>query len=592
MNSPLSRRCFLQSAAALAAPPPRPNVVFLLTDDQGYGDLACHGNPVVKTPNIDALHSRSVRFTNYHVSPTCAPTRSAIMTGRFSNSTGVWHTIMGRSILAPGEVTLADCFRASGYRTGMFGKWHLGDNYPSRPQDRGFDEALCCGGGGVWQAPDYFGNDYQDDTYSRNGRPEAHTGFCTGVWFDSAMRFIDGTQRSNQPFFCYLATNAPHGPMWAPDSYAARYEGVKGLREPGFYGMIANVDDNLARMVRFLRERRLEQNTIFVFMTDNGTSSGAQVFNAGMRGQKGSPYEGGHRVPFFIHWPGGGLTGGRDIDTLAAHVDVLPTFLDLCGLQRPLGPPLHGTSLRPLLDGKAADWPDRALVTDSQRLEKLVPWKHAAVMTRQWRLVSPTMDGTPSRLELYDIRTDPGQKQDVAAQNPQVVASLKAKYEAWWKEVSRRGDDYVRIVVGHEKANSVRLCSHDWHGTGSEAAWNQRQIRQGPAANGFWAVDVARAGQYRIELRRWPVEADTPINAPYRDAQPNRETQPGQAIAAAKARLKIGALDQDCPVKETDKAAVFTVRLPAGPAELQTWFYGPEGTERGAYYVYVERVKG
>lgn len=603
-QSQLNRRTLLRGAGSLgaslalsgplasAAASARPNVVFLLTDDQGYGDLACHGNPVIKTPNMDALHARSVRFTNFHVSPTCAPTRAALMTGRYSNAAGVWHTIMGRSLLAPGEVTMADCFRASGYRTGMFGKWHLGDNYPSRPQDRGFDEVLCNGGGGVWQAPDYFGNDYQDDTYMRNGRPEAHKGFCTDVWFDSAMRFIGDSQESKRPFFCYLATNAPHGPMWAPDSYTARYQGVKGLNEPGFYGMIANIDDNLARMVQFLRDRQLEQNTIFIFMTDNGTSSGAQVFNAGMRGQKGSPYEGGHRVPFFIHWPGGGLTGGRNIDTLTAHVDVLPTLMDFCGLKRPAGPPLHGKSLRPLLDNPKASWPDRALVTDSQRMEKLIPWKHAAVMTQQWRLVNTSMDGAPSKLELFDIHTDPGQKQDVAAQNPAVVASLKAKYEAWWKDVSRRGDAYVRIVLGHEKANPVRLSSHDWHGTGAEAAWNQRQIRQGPAANGFWAVDVARAGEYRIELRRWPVEADTPINAAYRDPAPNRETQAGQALSIQKARLRIGAVDQDVAVQPADKAAVFTVRLPAGPAELQTWFYSPDGAERGAYYVYVERVQG
>ena len=292
-----------------------------MTDDQGYGDLACHGNPVIKTPNLDALHARSVRFTNFHVSPTCAPTRSALMTGRYTNATGAWHTIMGRSLLHPDEVTIADCFRASGYRTGIFGKWHLGDNYPCRPQDNGFDEVLVNGGGGVWQTPDYFGNDYTDDWCFHNGKPEPYKGFCTDVWFENALKFMDGSSRQGKPFFCYIATNAPHGPMWAPDRYTAAYEGVKNLKEPGFYGMIANIDDNAAKLVKFLRDRKLEQNTIFIYLTDNGTSSGAEVFNAGMRGQKGSPYEGGHRVPLFVSWPGGGLGSPRDIDKIGrAHV--------------------------------------------------------------------------------------------------------------------------------------------------------------------------------------------------------------------------------------------------------------------------------
>ena len=597
----LERRTFLLSACgsltagiARAAAPlkPQPNVVFVLTDDQGYGDLACLGNPVLKTPHLDALHARSVRFTNFHASPTCSPTRAALLTGRYSNATGVWHTIMGRSLLAPGEVTLADCFRASGYRTGIFGKWHLGDNYPCRPQDRGFEEALVHGGGGVWQTPDYFGNDYQDDTYFHNGKPRAFSGFCTEVWFDNAMRFMQEAQSQKTPFFCYIATNAPHGPMWAPDSYTARYVGVKGLKEPGFYGMVANIDDNMGRLIEFLRRRNLERDTILIFMTDNGTSAGAQVFNAGMRGQKGSPYEGGHRVPFFIYWPGGGIEGGRDIAALTAHIDVLPTLVDLCGLKRPSGPPLHGKSLRPLLYEKKPDWPERTLVVDSQRLENLVPWRQAAVMTSQWRLVNPSPDGRADALELYDVVKDPGQRQNVAAQNPQVVERLRQAYEAWWKETSQRANEYVRIVLGSDRENPSRLTCHDWHGEGgAERTWNQRLIRQAPAANGFWTVEVERSGTYRIELRRWPKEVDLPINAPYRDAKPNRETAPGKAISAVKAKLRIGSIEQSCAVQPSDKAAAFTVQLARGPAELRTWFYDQDGTERGAYYVYVERLK-
>jgi arylsulfatase A-like enzyme len=588
----LNRRHFLAASLGAAAAPAQrktPNIVIVITDDQGYGDLACHGNPVLRTPHLDALHARSIRFTNFHVSPTCAPTRAALMTGRYTNSTGAWHTIMGRSLLHPEEVTMADCFRAAGYRTGIFGKWHLGDNYPCRPQDNGFDEVLVHGGGGIWQTPDFFGNDYQDDTYFHNGKPQAYKGYCTDVFFDNAMEFMRGASAQGKPFFAYIPTNAPHGPMWAPEGSEKVYENVKGLREPGFYGMIANIDANVGRLVAFLRERKLENDTILIYMTDNGTSSGAQVFNAGMRGNKGSAYEGGHRVPFFLHWPAGGYASSRDIDTLTAHIDVLPTLLDLCAIERPAGPPIHGRSLRPLLDRKAAPWPDRAIVVDSQRLDQLVKWRQAAVMTERWRLVNMSPDGDPSRLELFDIAADPGQKNNIAARHPDVVAKLKSEYEAWWKLTSGRAGEYVRIVLGGPEKR-VRLTCHDWHGEGSERTWNQRGIRTAPAANGFWAVDVARAGTYRIELRRWPEELDLPINAPYKDPQPNRETAPGKAIQAVKARLRIGPADESKPVSGTDKAAVFSVRLPKGPAKLETWFYDASGEERGAYFCYVESV--
>ena len=560
-----------------------------MTDDQGYGDIAALGNPVIKTPTIDKLYAESIRFTNFHVSPTCAPTRSALMTGRFTDSTGAWHTVMGRSLLAPDEVTLADAFRASGYRTGIFGKWHLGDNYPERPQDNGFDEVLVHGGGGVWQTPDYFGNDYSDDTYRHNGVLEKFKGFCTNVWFDNAMKFIRKTADSGKPFFAYIATNAPHGPMWSPESYEAPYRGVEGLAQPGFYGMITNLDDNLAKLRAFLDEQGLADNTIFIFMTDNGTSSGEKVFNAGMRGKKGSPYEGGHRVPFFIRWPAGGLTGPRDIDTLAAHIDVLPTLVDLCGLTKPDGPPVYGASLKPLLYEDNPDWPDRVFATDSQRMEFLKPWRRTAVMSQRYRLVNPTIDGDPNRLELYDILADPGQQHDIAAEHPDVVARLKADYEKWWKLASVRADEYVRIGLGGLE-NPMRLTCHDWHSDDALKIWNQHGIRKGPVVNGRWAVNVDQSGRYRIELRRWPKEVDLPITAPFIDSTPNREKTPGAAIQATKATLHIGDIELSTPVKPADKGAVFELDLPSGPAWLAAWFEDSQATKRGAYYVYVERL--
>jgi arylsulfatase A-like enzyme len=586
----LSRRGFLASSAlgCFGQTRTRPNVILVMTDDQGYGDLHCHGNRFIRTPHLDRLHQQTVRFTNYHVSPTCSPTRSALLTGRYANATGVWHTIMGRSLLRPGEVTAGDCFRAGGYRTGVFGKWHLGDNHPCRPMDRGFDESLVHGGGGIWQTPDRFGNDYEDDVFLRNGKPERSRGYCTNVWFTETLRFIDGARKARQPFFCYLSTNAPHSPMWAPRGYEERYRNVAGLAEPGFYGMIENIDENVGRLLDFLKKNALEENTLLIFTTDNGTAAGSRVFNAGMRGAKGSPYDGGHRVPLFVRWPARGVGGGRDAAALAAHIDVLPTLLDVCDLPRPQGPPVHGRSLAPLLFGEAGEWPERTIVTDSQRLENLVKWRQAAVMTGQWRLVNPSPDGDPSRCELYDAAADPGQQSDVASAQPSVVRTLKAEYDRWWSEVSRDSDQPVRITIGHPSANPVRLTAHDWHSEGAERAWNQKQIREAPVANGYWTLDVVRAGTYRFALRRWPPELDLAINAPYRDAKPNRETTPGRAVDVSLARISVGSATESKQVARDDKAAVFDLPLPTGPADVRTWFSGHDGTERGAYFVEVE----
>ncbi len=589
----ISRRQFLAlgaGAAAAQTATARPNVVLVITDDQGYGDLGCHGNPVLRTPHLDTLHGESVRLTNYHVSPTCAPTRSALLTGRYTNLVGPWHTIQGRSILHRDEKTLAASLRAAGYRTGIFGKWHLGDNFPSRPQDHGFQEVVIHGGGGVWQTPDHFGNDYFDDTYLHNGKPEKYQGFCTDVFFTNAQRFIGEAAAQGRPFFCYLAPNAPHGPMWAPEEKAAKYAGVKGLREPGFYGMIENIDDNVGRLRQFLKTRGLAENTIFIFTTDNGTSSGAQVFNAGMRGNKGSAYEGGHRVPFFLHWPKGGLATGKTVDGLAAHIDVLPTLLELTGVAREGTKPLHGRSMAPLLRGGA--WADRTIVTDSQREENLIPWRQAAVMTERWRLVSPGPGGAgePKKLELYEIRKDPGQKNDVAAAHPEVLAKLKAEYEAWWKEVSARAGEYARIVLGSPSEPVSRLTAHDWHGEGALQTWNQASILRGPNANGFWAVE-ARGGRYRFELRRWPKELDLPLGAAYTPPADNREKTAGRAIGGIKtARIRIGKIEKTMAVSGVEKAAVFELAVPEGPAELQTWLVSEDGSERGAYFVYATRV--
>lgn len=561
------------SPSAQAAEVERPNVVLVITDDQGYGDLACHGNPIIKTPNLDALYGDCVRLTDFHVSPCCTPTRAALMTGRHEIRSGAWGTTWGRSLPRRDEVMMARVFAESGYHTGCFGKWHLGDNYPYRPQDRGFHEVLVHGGGGVGQTPDYWGNDYFDDTYFRNGQPEKHEGYCTDVWFDAAMQFIE--QNRDRPFFCYLTTNAPHGPYLVAFEYKQPYleQGVPAA-QAAFWGMITNIDDNMARLRSRLAELGLEKNTILIFTTDNGSSAGTRGpkgYTAGMRGAKGSLYDGGHRVPCFIRWPAGGMTGGRDVDTLTAHVDLLPTFVQLCDLKQPGGFPLDGRSLAPLLRGDATGWPDRELfVQYRQSTEPPVKW-HGAVMTERWRLLAGK--------KLYDIDADPGQKRDVAAEQPEVVARLRAAYESWWEGVSKRVDDVCPIVIGSEDENPTVLTAFDWH---TATPWNQSHIRAGKPVDGYWAVDVANEGEYELALRRWPPEVNAPITA---------AVEGGKAIEATKARLAIGKLDQSKPVAEDAAAVRFRIQLPAGETLLQTWLIDEAtGTTRGAYYVEARRL--
>ncbi len=563
-----------------------PNVILIITDDQGYGDLGCHGNPILKTPHLDRLHAESVRLTDYHVAPTCSPTRAALQTGRWTNRTGVWHTIMGRSMLREDEVTIGEVFRRAGYATGMFGKWHLGDNHPCRPEDRGYTEVMRHGGGGVGQTPDFWDNAYFDGAYFHNSEPEPVEGFCTEVWFDYAKRFIRAQKREGRPFFAYLSTNAPHGPMHAPIEASEPYR-EEPVTLANFHGMIADIDANVGRLRAFLEVEGLAENTILVFTTDNGTAMGNGVFNAGMRGRKGSEYDGGHRVPFFVHWPSGGLVGGRDVEPITAHVDVLPTLADLCGVTIPERLSLDGRSLRPLLLPAAdTDWPDRALVTDSQRVKDPIKWRKSSVMTSRWRLVNGK--------ELYDIDADPGQREDVAGQHPEVLERLTAFYEEWWAELEPTFARDVAIALGHPAENPTRLTAHDWITTGP-VPWNQRHIRDAlndPARIGFWHVDVVESGAYEIALRRWPREAATAIDVglePGADVPGVKalRARPGQAVPVVGVRLGIGGQRLEAPVEPGAEEVVFRLELKAGRTRLDARFITDEGTEMGAYYVYV-----
>jgi len=562
------------SFARSASSQTRPNVILVMTDDQGYGDLGAHGNEVIRTPHIDQLASESVRLTDFHVDPTCSPTRAALLTGRYSTRTGVWHTVMGRSLLRGDEVTLAEILAQDGYRTAMIGKWHLGDNVPSRPQDNGFHEAFYHRGGVVGQVGDWFGNNMVDDTYFRSGKPEKTTGYATDVWFDEAIQFVE--RNREEPFFLYLATNAAHWPYLVDEEYWRPYA-ERGLPKTmaRFYGMIENVDDNMGRLLARLDALGLSENTIFVFMTDNGSAEGFENwrgepgsftgFNAGMRAGKGSEYDGGHRVPFFVRWPEGGIHGGRDVDDLTAHIDVLPTIAELTGASIPETLALDGRSLAPILKEDAAELGDRTLFVHSQRIDTPVRWRHSAVMTEQWRLINGE--------ELYDIGADPDQSVDVADEQPAVVERLRSSYDGWWASLSPVFGEVVRIGIGSEAENPVELTSHDWRvDDEADVAWAARHVYAGLQGNGYWALDVLRGGHFRVELRRWPRHM-------------------GLWMEVVKAKLRIGDLETEATLSHYDTVAVFDVELPPGPTELQTWLIAQDGTEKGAYFVDIERVR-
>lgn len=510
-----------------------------MTDDQGYGDFSCHGHPVLQTPNIDALHAESIRLTDFHVDPSCSPTRAALLTGRYAARAGVWDTSCGRQILRRDEVTMADVFRRNGYRTAIFGKWHLGHNYPYLPENRGFDESLVHYAGGVGRLPDYPGNDYFDDTYFRDGEPEKVHGYCTDVWFREGMRFI--TRNRKQRFFLYIATNAPHGPYRVDEKYSKPYleKGVPEARAK-YFGMCANIDENFGLLREHLRSLGLENDTIFIFLTDNGGTGGFDLsekyhgfvtsgYNAGMRGGKQSMYEGGHRVPCFIRWPGGGMGGppGRDVEQLAAHFDLLPTLIDLCNLKGTQNIRFDGTSLVPLLRQKHVRWPDRKLVVAVNREEDPPRWRRTAILTKRWRLINGR--------ELYDIQADPEQRRDIAADHPNVVAALRQFYDEHWKDISKRFGEYCRLVIGAPQANPTILCSH------SRLEYSRRI-----------AVEVLRSGDYEISLAQTRPPEETPLGC-------------------VDARVQIGSVDLSKKVDPDATTAVFRTRLVAGDAFLKTW---------------------
>ncbi|MFB3829470.1 MAG: arylsulfatase [Bryobacteraceae bacterium] len=581
----MDRRQFLNRGAALAAAWPRaaagaaarPNVLVILTDDQGYGDFSCHGNPVLKTPNMDRLHSQSVRFTDFHSAPMCTPTRGQLMSGLDALHNRATSVTAGRAVLRRDVPTMADVFGQSGYATGVFGKWHLGDNYPYRPMDRGFQEAKYFKGFGMSSVPE-FDNDYMNGRYLDRGVRRNFKGYCTDFWFGEAMNWMGQQQKKGQPFFCYLPTNTPHGPAWVAEEWQAPYK--RNKLPAAFFGMIANLDWNLGKMEQFLASTGLRENTIVVFMTDNGGTGGVNVFNAGLRARKTQIYDGGHRVPCFVRWPGGGLRAPGDIAVPAQMQDILPTLIDLCGLKKP-ATKFDGASLAGLLKGASQTIADRMLVVQYGQILK--KWD-SCVIWGKWRLVNGG--------ELYDIHADRAQEKDIAAQNPGVVKRMRDHYEKWWAGVEPDLRDFQPISIGAPQENPVSLTSSDWEEVYADNLRTLSAAEGGPRG-GPWNVFVERDGAYEIALSRWPAEARLPLNAG-RPVQKLTfgELPEGVAVPIAGAKLTVAGQELSVKTEPADTAAKFRVTLKGRTrTKLHGWFQNPRGEDVcGVYYATVTRL--
>ncbi len=422
----------------------KPNIILVMTDDQGYGDLACHGNPIIQTPHIDAFYKQAVRFTDFHVSPTCAPTRSSLMTGRHEFKNGVTHTINERERMTQKAFTTAQLLKSAGYATGIFGKWHLGDEAEYQPNKRGFDEVFIHGAGGIGQTyvgscGDAPGNKYFNPAILHNGVFEKTQGYCTDVFFGQALKWIDASRTKGQPFFAYITPNCPHAPLDCPPEHEAKYTDKVPPNVAKFYGMITNIDDNFGALTAKLKEWGLERDTLVIFMTDNGSATGSRTFNAGMRGAKGSPYQGGTRVPALWRWPAG-FAGGRDIPALAAHIDVFPTFAEITGAKVPaeFAGQVEGRSLLALLKDEKSTWPDRVLITHVGRWEKgqAAESHYAACSVRNSRFTLVNAPRQGETWELFDLQADPGETKNVIGEHPDVARKLRAQLDKFWIETT------------------------------------------------------------------------------------------------------------------------------------------------------------
>ncbi|MCL5129592.1 sulfatase-like hydrolase/transferase [Algibacter sp. L4_22] len=573
----------------------RPNVIFVMPDDISHNSFSYYKANGPQTPNIDKLAKESVRLTDFNVSPSCSPTRAALLTGRPSDVVGVWHTINGRNMMRADEITMADIFKQNGYATGLFFKWHLGDNYPFRPKDRGFEYVAWVKGGGTGQQPDYWGNTnnhaniwVNDTLVEMTDEDDGIKGaFTTNFFFNRSMEFMEENIKKKKPFFAYIPLGTAHAPHVMPPD-ARNGAGAKTAT-------IENIDKNMGRLIKFLDDKGIADNTILIFTTDNGGGTY-------LRGGKGSNYDGGTKVPCFVRWADGGLGGdgkGREIQPLTAHIDWLPTFMDILDFNdvsdRPEKLKIRGKSFKPFLDldpsNDPIEYKNRAVTINDMWTEFPEKYKKLSVkkdiwkgnmITHKWRLIR---NSSEADWELYDVLVDEKQEVDLInnSENNGIIIELKEEYEKWWQLVEERSSEYTRIVIGNAAEPETDLHAMDFHGT---VIWEQDAVKKGAKGSGFIAIELEKTGDYNFDLRRWPkeIEKETTLTS----------AGSGKALAIASARIKIWDGDT-IYVDETKKAnpnadgVKFTLKnLPKGPAFVQTWFYDASGEMVGAvYYNYV-----
>lgn len=490
-----------------------PNVIVIMTDDQGIGDFGFMGNPYVKTANLDKLASESLNLTNFYVSPVCAPTRASLMTGRYSERTGVYDTFNGGAIMSSDEITLAEVLKENGYRTGIFGKWHLGDNYPYRPMDQGFDEAVVHRGGGMGQPGDvanFFARDssYFDPVLFHNGDMKQFEGYCSDVFTNEAMDFIQrNSEDSKQPFFAYLSFNAPHTPLQLPTEYYDMYKDVEfdidafAIKDPAVesmtekdiesarrvYGMVTNIDDNIGKIMQLLEEKNLDDNTIIVFLTDNGPQ---QVrYKLGLRKQKSSVFGGGVRVPCLIRYPQK-YPVKQELDLQLAHIDLLPSILELCQLEQPE----HAIDGRNFINHKGNEFSERTLFFEWGR-GFLIKYQNFAALRGDYKLVGNIeADSEPNNFELYNVKSDPNELINIVEKEPAIASELKNSMDAWYDEIilEQNNNRVFPAVIGSDFENPVILNRNDVKGT--PVAWGQDNVL------GYWDVKIQVTANYDVAL--------------------------------------------------------------------------------------------
>lgn len=564
----------------------QPNVIVVLTDDQGIANLSCLGNEYISTPAIDKFYEQSVRMTDFHVSPLSTPTRSAIISGRYPIRNGAWATFKGRDMLLHEQQTIAEVFSAGGYSTGLFGKWHLGDNYPSRATDCGFDLAVQHSSGGVGELSDYWGNSYFDDTYLVNNVPTQFEGYCTDVWFAEAQKFMEQQKEAKKPFFVYLATNAPHSPHIAPEKNTKNYEAIaeKGIiKDAAYYGQIENIDENFARLETYLEQSGLANNTILIFTTDNGAPPANNPFTMGYKGGKSSQFEGGHRVPFFIRWPKAGVKGGVDVGGLGSHVDILPTLASMCGVSVDKTLNLDGIDISKALLREGSIPEDRvAFIHHRQTYLPPFDENKSVIMQGKWRLLNGK--------QLYDVEADRAQKTDVSKQNPEVVKQLLAANRTYMNKTKRQPayKNLVASVVDKAQQEVTKLTIQHAMGDGA-GLWMPDQIASGiKNKNSAYMIELLKESNVKISLARWPRECPGMIHGV--PSENPKKMFKYKVIKPETASLKIGNEAAEVkPVTARAREVVFEKRLPAGRHRIDAKFT-EGGEDFGAYYVYVEQI--